>query len=310
MNISVTAPFGHAFERTKLVLFKDFQLVKWLTLGFCAWLAALGEGGGGGIGGNSWSPDAVSEGIRSVEDNLESFILIGIGVSAAVVFFIVLANWLRARGTFMFFDGIVRNRGAVKEPWHEFRERGNRLFVANVVLGLGGLLLVVTPIIIGSVVAWSDLRDERFEAATALGLAIAVLGALIPIVAIAIVSWLLRNFVAPTMYLHDLSVMDAWRKVKAEVISPNYGTIGLFLLMRIVIAMAIGTIVFASIFLTCCTVAIPYIGTVILLPLFVFERSYVLYFLEQFGDDWRFFREPEVAVETAWADTPTTPLEE
>jgi hypothetical protein len=35
---------------------------------------------------------------------------------------------------------------------------------------------------------------------------------------------------------------------------------------------------------------IPYVGTVILLPLFVFLRCYNLSFLEQFGERWRFYR--------------------
>ena len=34
---------------------------------------------------------------------------------------------------------------------------------------------------------------------------------------------------------------------------------------------------------TCCLTAIPYLGTVIMLPIFVFSRSYPLYFLEQLG---------------------------
>jgi hypothetical protein len=41
--------------------------------------------------------------------------------------------------------------------------------------------------------------------------------------------------------------------------------------------------------LTCCLAAIPYLGSVILLPLLVFDRAYPLYFLEQFGPEWRFF---------------------
>ena len=35
------------------------------------------------------------------------------------------------------------------------------------------------------------------------------------------------------------------------------------------------------------------------LPLFVFERSYGLYFLEQFGERWRFFRPDESEAEPA-----------
>jgi hypothetical protein len=33
-------------ERVKIVLFKPFDLGKWFTIGFCAWLAFLGERGG------------------------------------------------------------------------------------------------------------------------------------------------------------------------------------------------------------------------------------------------------------------------
>ena len=36
-------------------------------------------------------------------------------------------------------------------------------------------------------------------------------------------------------------------------------------------------------------VAIPYVGTVILLPLFVFAEAYPLYFIEQFGPEWQVF---------------------
>jgi hypothetical protein len=35
---------------------------------------------------------------------------------------------------------------------------------------------------------------------------------------------------------------------------------------------------------------LPYLGTVILLPLYVFNRAYVLAFIEQFGPSWQLFR--------------------
>jgi hypothetical protein len=38
--------------------------------------------------------------------------------------------------------------------------------------------------------------------------------------------------------------------------------------------------------LTCCLAALPYIGTVIVLPVPVFFRSFSLLFLRQFGADW------------------------
>jgi hypothetical protein len=38
--------------------------------------------------------------------------------------------------------------------------------------------------------------------------------------------------------------------------------------------------------------AIPYIGTVLLLPVPVFLRSYSIMFMEQFGPAWRFIEAP------------------
>ncbi len=50
-------------------------------------------------------------------------------------------------------------------------------------------------------------------------------------------------------------------------------------------------IVLASLCLTCCLVALPYIGTVILLPLHVFLRAVPLCFLGQLGPAYARFGE-------------------
>jgi hypothetical protein len=61
--------------------------------------------------------------------------------------------------------------------------------------------------------------------------------------------------------------------------------------------MAISTIVIAAILVTCCCAAcifvIPYIGTVAMLPLFVFRRAYSAYYLQQYGDEFDVFAEAE-----------------
>src|SRR5436309_4649074 len=44
-QVSVTSPIEPALEWTKRLLFRPFDLGKWFTLGFCAWLAYLGQGG-------------------------------------------------------------------------------------------------------------------------------------------------------------------------------------------------------------------------------------------------------------------------
>ena len=46
-NIEIFKPFGEAVELMKKILFQPFDLKKWLVIGFGAWLANLGSGGGG-----------------------------------------------------------------------------------------------------------------------------------------------------------------------------------------------------------------------------------------------------------------------
>ncbi len=100
------------------------------------------------------------------------------------------------------------------------------------------------------------------------------------------------------MYLHNAPVMPAWRIVRAEVLAGKLGTIILYFLMKIVLAIAIGVVGLIATCLTCCLAVIPYLGTVILLPLYVFKRCYPVCFLEQLGPSWKFFPpdppEPEV----------------
>jgi hypothetical protein len=42
--------------------------------------------------------------------------------------------------------------------------------------------------------------------------------------------------------------------------------------------------------IACCFLAIPYVGTVLLLPVFAFKRSYSLHYLAQFGSEYDVFQ--------------------
>jgi hypothetical protein len=50
--------------------------------------------------------------------------------------------------------------------------------------------------------------------------------------------------------------------------------------------------------LTCCIVALPYVGTVILLPFYVTYRIFSLEFLSQFDPDFDLFTPAELPAET------------
>jgi hypothetical protein len=220
-------------------------------------------------------------------------------VAVTVVVLIILIGlliaWLNSRGRFMFLHCVATNRAEVKVPWGKFRRHGNSLFLFRIVLGIIGLFIVGLPIV-GIIVLVVMLAAGTLAGVASipgiiiLGLMLFVLG---------IVLFLVRkftyDFVVPIMFLRTASCTAVWREFMT-ILSANKLRFALYLLFQIVISIVIGAIVgigfCVGLCLCCasCLLMIPYIGTVILLPLLVFTRAYSLYYLQQFGPQFDVFR--------------------
>jgi hypothetical protein len=302
-SVSVIDPISPALERVRTVLFRPFDLGKWLTIGFCAWLAQLGSGGGGG-GGNNRVEYKVDKGsIRHdleqawtyVSYNLDWIIPVAV---AAVIFFIglwLLFLWLSSRGRFMFLSCVARNKGEVVDPWHRFRAHGDNLFAFRVVLGLLTAGAALVPLALGGLVAAVSTAAVGFNPLTIMGLAAAGVFFVAVLIVAGLIGKFTKDFVVPIMYLHTGRAVAAWQ-ILLELMLINKARFFLYLLIQIVIAIVIITLIVASVCCTCCCAAclfaIPYVGTVVLLPVHVFGRSYSLYYLAQYGPAFDVF-EPE-----------------
>ena len=158
-KIEIFKPFGESFELMKKILFQPFNLSKWLVIGFAAWLANLGGGGGGA--GNFNYPDNRREDAHKLSETIgqipQPVLITGICVLVCVVLLlIVLFAWLRARGRFILVDCIVRNRAAIVEPWKEFRAQGNSFFLFSllVVLALIAVIVIAGLLLIVPFIPW------------------------------------------------------------------------------------------------------------------------------------------------------------
>jgi hypothetical protein len=300
-RISVIDPITPAIERVKVMLFRPFDLRKWFVIGFCAWLAYLGgNGGGGGGGGPHWSGPhkpheqqaRIAEGVNAAKeyvlDNLFWIIPTAVTVAVIVIGIALLIAWLNSRGRFMFLHCVAENKSEVKTPWHKFKERANSLFLFRIVLCVISLFALAVPVLgIGFLVIMM-VTGNLPGAASIPG--IVILGLII--FALAMVLFLVKkftfDFVVPIMFLRTAGCVAGWREFLA-ILSGNKLRFALYILFQIVIAIAIGTIVFVGFCIGCCfccaslLLFIPYIGTVILLPLLLFKRAYSLYYLRQFG---------------------------
>lgn len=316
-SISLTGPVGNAIERTKTVLFSPFDLSKWFTIGFCAWLATLGEGGssyngnwgGGNTGGHDGNIDFQGI-VNYIHANLIWIIPVGLGVLVILLTIGLVVSWLRCRGKFMFLYNVAQNKAEVIIPWRDYAAEANSLFVFKIALGLIGLVSLI-PLAAGwYAVVMPLIRSERLVIAS-IGAIIALsVVSLIYIITLTVITKFTDYFVIPTMYLNRVKCFEAWKQFGA-LLKNNIGSFILFLLFMIVLSIATSTLVILGILGTCCIaccfLAIPFIGTVIMLPILVFMRSYTAYYLAQYGRQWDVFAPPSGPAPVTVEATPIDP---
>ena len=301
--VSVIDPIGPAFEEVKTILFKPFDLGKWFVIGFCAWLAFLGSGGpGGGSGGRGGRfPDAheaFGQAKEFVLENLDWIIPVVIFVVMLGIVLWLVFTWLSSRGRFMFLHCVAENKAEVKVPWAKFRQHGNSLFLFRIVLGLIGFAAVGLPILltVGCVVMM--IAGDGAIVIGVLGIVMTGLIAVAIAIVFAVIGKFTTDFVVPIMFLRTTSCTAGWREF-LTILSANKSRFVLYILFQIVINIVIGVIISMGFCIGCCLccvsllLLIPYIGTVILLPVLVFKRAYSLLYLQQFGPELDVFR-PEI----------------
>jgi hypothetical protein len=297
-RISVIDPIGQAIEHVRLMLFKPFDLSKWLIIGFCAWLAQLGRGAGGGGGGNGWKEHSNGPCLEAIKSSILAHLAVIIFVAAIVIPIIIIIAvvlcWLRSRGQFMFVHCVAGNKAEVAVPWNKFARHGNSLFLFRLVLGLIGFLVIVIPIA-ASIFAGFAMCATGFNPAAIMGLIGAIFIAVVVAILFGLIAKFTTDFVVPIMFLNTESCVAGWKQCLA-LISGNKAQIALYILFQIVICMAIAFISLTICLVTCCCCCcllvlfvLPYIGTVILLPLFAFKRAYSLFYLRQFGTQFDVF---------------------
>jgi hypothetical protein len=306
-EISVTEPVGLAFERVKLMLFQPFDLGKWFVIGFCAWLAYLGEAGSGsGFGGGpnfGNHPGRSGTDLRHNLDQAKDWVLNNLDwiIPAAAFLVVVLFGlglillWLNCRGKFMFLHCVALNRAEVTEPWNKFGPEANSLFWFRLGLGLAGMVLTLPLLgIIVVMILKMVYRGEPDAGAILLSIGLALAFFLMAMV-FAFIKKFTVDFVVPIMLLRRSKCLAAWKELY-RLLSARLGTFALYVLFQIVLSMAIASLVVMAVLATCCIscclLLLPYVGTVVLLPVLIFKRAYPLYFLAQFGPEYDVFPPP------------------
>lgn len=297
-TISVINPVSEAIEKTKILLFKPFDLEKWFIIGFCAWLAnMMREGVRGSLNFRFQNPQASKEWPKIIEFIRENILLISIVGSAAILIIltiVVVLLWLNSRGQFMFLDCLAKNKAQVVEPWKTFKRQANSLFGFRLLVIFASYAIITVlsiPIIFLAIAMKSNGLNLAFSIAIICGIVLIIITIAL---FFGLVQGLTLDFIVPIMYLRRITAFGAW-KLFLPPLKAHFWKIMLYLLFKAVLLLAIGAITLVITLIGCCMCCIsailfiPYIGTVILLPFAAFIRFYTLCFLRQFGSEYDVF---------------------
>lgn len=305
MNVTYFDPLSRAWKRMTTALFKPFDITKWFVVGFTAFLARLMDWPDGGNDHESRGhfdmdefihlPDTIREWII---DNPDWFTLIVIGIILLVAFLVFL-TWLSSRGKFMFLDNVVHDRAKVVDPWRKYKMEGNSLFVWRVCYGLI-CFVVFSLIAYQSFLIVEDIYYDGFSVGEHL-LRIIGMGLLFlaVIVALAYISLFLSDFIVPIMYKNNIVATKGWSHF-TPLLSRNWLYFILYGLFVLVLYILVAIVVVLVGLFTCCIgfilLIIPYIGSVITLPISYTFRAFSVEFLGQFGPEYSLFPKPEDSV--------------
>jgi hypothetical protein len=284
-KIEIIKPLDEGFELMKKILFQPFNFEKWLIIGFAAFLSGHFAGVGFNFPIRGFPPHPTNPLASPDLEQWKPWLPIAIVVFVPlIVLLIVGLTWLKARGNFVFTDCIARNRAAIVEPWREYRPEGKSYFLFLLVVMFGSLavfgllcLFILVPLGLFGQGISHDLITPLFVIFFVL-LAIAW-------VCFAIFFGVTSYFMVPVMYVRRCRAVEAFREVAGTVLE-NVGSFILLCLFGICLLLGAAIIGGIATCATCCLAALPYIGTVILLPVFVCLRAYGLRFIRQFGPNY------------------------
>jgi hypothetical protein len=291
--INFTRAFELAWERMVVILFRPFDLGKWFTIGFSAFLAGLlagGNGFSGSYGNNTFNKNNTS---FNYDTNMHSFnsafsglqtgimILLVLVIFLVVLALILLVYWLGARGQFLFLDNLVRNRGAIAWPWQAYARQGNSLFLFYLLYFVICLAVFLPLTLLGFWAAWPLLQQHRWPQGGEIPVFVLLgLVFLFISVALTVVLFLFREWGVPLMFRNGLPARTAFRETWT-LVGRNPGNAFLFVVLRIALFVALIVVSIIVCCGTCCLGALPYLGTVFLLPALVYIKCFSLDCLAQ-----------------------------
>jgi len=267
MAISAVDTISLAFQHTKRQLFQPFRFGQWTRLAIVGLLAGeLGSGGSFHLPSNFSSAQHGSQGPLSLP-KIDPALLAGLIATIVVsgLIFMVVMTYIGSVMRFVLFDGVLRRECHIRQGWNTRQGPGLNYFFWSLTLGFVsfGAVIVLLGIPLALVYSAGWLTQPRDHLAQLVLSGILVLGLLLVLlVAIAIVHVLTKDFVVPQMALEGIGPIEGWKRLW-PMLQAEKSEYGVYILMKIVLAMGAAIAVGIASVIVGVLFAVPVIGIAI-----------------------------------------------
>ena len=164
----------------------------------------------------------------------------------------------------------------------QFRAEGNSFFLFSLVV----VLVLIAVLAVAGLILIVPFIPRWAQAEPGVGFWVGLSLFVFVAICFAFIWALASQLMVPIMYRQRCPARLAFTQAM-DLVSSHPGPILLYVLFLLVLAVAVVVISCAVACATCCIAAIPYVGTVILLPIPVTLGAFSLLFLRQFGSGLR-----------------------
>ncbi|RMH55933.1 MAG: hypothetical protein D6679_10515 [Candidatus Hydrogenedentota bacterium] len=288
---SVTAAAGEAWDETKEILFRPFDVGRWFLLGFVTFLQALGQGCGVNLNFNVPLDDVEKGGnlpdirpfLEKIREHLPVVVVVAVLLVCLLLLLLLLFQWLSSRGTFAYLHIVLNRAYSLGEAWSARVSEAHSFFLGRIVFGfLAGLtlFLLVLPAL---AVLLSHRGHHSWTPGMIAVIFVSFLLVFVFAIFVAVFFLFLVDFIAPIQYRESLSFLPAIRRFR-EYLSAAPGVFVVYVLLKLLLSVGIGLLLCVGGFLTCCllfcALIIPVLSQTILQPWHLFLRLWPIKLLD------------------------------
>lgn len=248
MPLSAVDCVQPALQHTRDQLFRPFRFGQWSRLALVGFLAAELHTSGCNFNGFNFpmpqqrrDQEFASAAFPSIDPARiaqMAGLIAAIVVLVIILFFVFL--YLNSIFRFILFDSVIKKRCSIGAGWSRWHRAGRRYFVWQLVLLIAEFLtlgvLIGVPLACAAALGWFR-NFEQHVGRTVLGVILLIGLFLIFILLAAAAQLLAKDFLVPIMALEDVDFADGWSRL-LELIRPEPGRYVIYLLLKIVLAIA------------------------------------------------------------------------